>query len=128
MELRKLAIVLVAAATAIGIGASAAPTSHPGPFDSRTPPGCFFVRDIGDRTVGGPHTLYFKVKDQSHIHAVAYFHLETKGECNTGPTASDEHPAFTIRPAEMGAGHAAMICSPGEVMVYAANYCPLASM
>lgn len=94
MERRKLAIVALAAAAAVAVGGSA--PSDRSPFDNRTPPGCFFVGDIGDRTVGGAHTLCFKVKDQSHMHAAAYFHLETKGSCNTGPTSVDQHRAYGI--------------------------------
>jgi len=114
-------ILAVAAASATTVAAWAAPDEAPvfgkTTFDERTPPGCFFVRDIGDRTVGGPHTLYFKVKDQSHMHSVAFFHIETLGDCNTGPTSEDQHHAYRIRSTDPAAGDAAMICNPSELWI-----------
>ncbi|HEY3947786.1 hypothetical protein [Phenylobacterium sp.] len=117
MERRGLviAIAAAAAATAAATAATAAP-------QSRTP-GCFFVRDIGDRTVGGPHTLYFKVKDQSHMHAVAYFHVETRGYCNTGPISDDQHHAFRVGSTRLAAGNAAMICRADELIITGLRGC-----
>jgi hypothetical protein len=102
-------LVVAAAASAVAVGASPTP-------QSRTP-GCFFVRDIGDRTVGGPHTLYFKVKDQSHMRTVAYFHIETRGVCNAGPTSNDQHHAFTIGSTKLAAGDAATICTADDLQI-----------
>ncbi|HZZ32394.1 MAG TPA: hypothetical protein VFE10_10410 [Phenylobacterium sp.] len=117
MKLRFLAGLLGVAAAAAAFSAAAQP-----------PPGCFFVRDVGDRTVGGPHTLYFKVKDRAHMHAIAYFQVETAGACNTAPDSSSQHAAFRISSTVLAAGDAAMICKPGDLWITAASPCPVASI
>jgi hypothetical protein len=112
---------LLAALAGFAIAAAAFPAG------AQPAPGCFFVRDVGDRTVGGPHTLYFKVKDRSHMHAIAYFHVETKGDCDTG-RAPTEHAAFTVSSTVTAAGTAQVICNVNELAIAAANYCPVASV
>src|ERR1700744_1974228 len=112
---------LLAGLTALAMAVAALPAK------AQPPPGCFFVRDVGDRTVGGPHTLYFKVKDRAHMHAIAYFHVETKGDCDTG-RAPTEHAAFEVSSTVPAAGAAQAICSASELQITAANYCPVASV
>jgi hypothetical protein len=90
-------------------------------------PGCFFVRDIGDPTVGGPHTLYFKVKDRAHMHALAYFHVETKGVCDPTGT-STEHGGFEIYSSVFSSKHAQMICKPDDMVIRAGTVCPIATI
>src|SRR5471032_2040291 len=82
-------------------------------------PGCFFVRDIGDRTVTGPHTLYFKVKDVAHMHALAYYHVETSGRCLAGVDSPTEHAGFSVGIWTPAAGRAAQICSQKDLRISA---------
>jgi hypothetical protein len=90
-------------------------------------PGCFFVRDIADPTVGGPHTLYFKVKDRAHMHAIAYFHVETKGDCDP-VGSSTEHGGFDVYSGVFSSKHAQMICKPDDVVIRAGTVCPIATI
>jgi hypothetical protein len=117
MNLRLLAGLAGLASAALAFAAAAQPT-----------PGCFFVRDIGDRTAGGPHTLYFKVKDRSHMHAIAYFHVETKRDCDTGPDSNSQHAAFRVSSSAFAAGHAEMICKADDLVVAAGTVCPIATI
>ncbi|HEX2815680.1 MAG TPA: hypothetical protein VHN39_04775 [Phenylobacterium sp.] len=80
---------------------------------------CFFVRDVGDRTVGGPHTLYFKVKDVAHMHALAYYHVETSGRCLAGVDSPTEHAGFSVGIWTPAAGRAAQICSQKDLRISA---------
>jgi hypothetical protein len=90
--------------------------------------GCFFVRDIGDRSVGGPHTLYFKVKDRAHMHAIAYFHVETQSACDTS-RSDTEHGGFGISSSVLSASRAQMICKPDDVVINTGRItCPIASI
>ncbi|HEX3367362.1 hypothetical protein [Phenylobacterium sp.] len=116
MNLRRLAGLAGVATVALASAAAAEPTR-----------GCFFVRDVGDRTVGGPHTLYFKVKDVSHMHAVAYFHVETKHVCDA--VGSDtEHGGFQISSNVLSARHAQMICKADDLVITAGTVCPIATI
>jgi hypothetical protein len=116
MNLRRLAWVAGVATAALAFAAVAQPA-----------PGCFFVRDIGDRTVGGPHTLYFKVKDQAHMHAIAYFHVETQHNCDT--SASDtQHGGFRIGSTRVNVRRAEMICKPEDVKIDTGVRCPIATI
>ena len=115
MNLRLLAG-LVSLATA-GVAFAAA---------AQAPPGCFYVRDIGDRTVGGPHTLYFKVKDRAHMHAVAYYRIETDGVCATG-AAPTQHAAYSIRSVDLAAADA-KICKAADLRIQADSRCWATSM
>ncbi|THD61865.1 hypothetical protein [Phenylobacterium sp.] len=112
MKLNRLAGLAGIAALILASAASAAPEK-----------GCFFVRDIGDRVAAGPHTLYFKVKDIDHMHAVAYFHVETKGDCVTGGTP--RHEAFEVLSGILSSRHAEMICKPADVQIRSEIACPI---
>jgi hypothetical protein len=103
--------------------ASAAST---GPAASAPERGCFFVRDIGDRVAAGPHTLYFKVKDVDHMHALAYFHVETKGDCVAGGTP--RHEGFEVVSGILSSRHAEMICKPDDVQIRSDINCPIATI
>jgi hypothetical protein len=87
--------------------------------------GCFFVRDVGDRTVTGPHSLYFKVKDVAHMHALAYFHVETKGQCGTGEVG---HGRFEVTSNIFSPKHDEMICSVNDVRITDGVACPVATI
>ena len=89
--------------------------------------GCFFVRDIGDRTVTGPHTLYFKVKDRAHMHAIAYFHVETRHTCDTARSDTD-HGGFEVSSTRPETRRAQMICKPEDLAINAGVPCDIASI
>jgi hypothetical protein len=117
MNVRLLTGLAAAATLALAFSAAAAP-----------PPGCFYVRDVGDRSVGGPHTLYFKVKDEAHMHAIAYFHVETKGACDTSESTT-EHAGFQVGSARLDSNrHVAMICKAEDLIVDTGLPCPIASI
>jgi hypothetical protein len=103
----KVLLVAASAVAALGVGAAASPSGS----------SCFFVRDVGDRTVGGPHTLYFKVKDTAHMHAVAYYHVETSGRCMAGMTSPTQHSGFAVDAWPLAAGAAAKVCSQKELVI-----------
>src|SRR5471032_2684872 len=88
-------------------------------------PGCFFVRDIGDRTVTGPHSLYFKVKDVAHMHALAYFHVETRGQCGAGEVG---HAKFEVSSNILSAKRDQMICKVEDIVITDGVTCPVASI
>jgi hypothetical protein len=88
---------------------------------------CFFVRDVGDRTVGGPHTLYFKVKDRAHMHALAYYHVETSGRCMAGADSPTQHAGFGVGVWFPAAGAAAQVCSQKDLKISAGGPCSVAS-
>jgi hypothetical protein len=89
-------------------------------------PGCFFVRDIADPVAAGPHTFYFKVKDINHMHAIAYFHVETKEHCDAGPTPV--HGGFEIVSGILSPRRSEMICKPADIQLRAGVDCPIATV
>ena len=114
MNLRLLTGLAAAATVALASAAAAQPA-----------PGCFFVRDVGDRTVTGPHSLYFKVKDVSHMHALAYFHVETKSQCGTGEVG---HAKFEVSSNVFSPKHDQMICGVDDVRITDGVSCPIATI
>jgi hypothetical protein len=90
---------------------------------------CFFVRDVGDRTVGGPHTLYFKVKDRAHMHALGVYRVETSGRCLAGVSSPTQHAGFSVDAWPPNAGAAAQVCSQKDlrISVEGGVDCPVAS-
>ena len=116
MTLRCLAGLAGVAVAAVAFAAAAQPA-----------PGCFFVRDIGDRTVGGPHTLYFKVKDRAHMHAIAYFHVETRHTCDTSHSDT-EHGGFEVSSNRPDTRRALMICKPEDLAINAGVPCDIATI
>jgi hypothetical protein len=114
MNLRLLAGLAGVATLALASTAAAQPA-----------PGCFFVRDVGDRTVTGPHSLYFKVKDVSHMHALAYFHVETRGQCGTGEVG---HGNFTVSSNVVSPKRDQMICKADDIVITDGVSCPIATI
>ena len=115
MNMRLLAGLAGAATLALASAAAAQPA-----------PGCFFVRDIGDRTVTGPHSLYFKVKDPAHMHALApTSHVETRGACGTGEVG---HGSFVVSSTVLSPKRDEMICSVNDVRITDGVSCPVATI
>jgi hypothetical protein len=110
--MKLLLLVALAGATMASGGAAFAAANQ---SLSGTP--CFFVRDVGDRTVGGPHTLYFKVKDRAHMHALAYYRVETVGHCAVGADLPTQHAGFSVGAWSLAAGGAAQVCSRKDLRI-----------
>ncbi len=102
-------ILAALAGCAVAFGAAADPSLSHG--------SCFFVRDVGDRTIAGPHTLYFKVKDPAHMHTLGYFRLETTADCHPGMAVPTQHAGFSLSSTRLAAGAAAQICSVRDVRI-----------
>ena len=94
-------------------------------------PSCFNTREVANRTVGGPHTLYFDVKDRSHLNTVAYIYVETKRDCHT-VESSGGHGGFQVESAAGPGGRPAMICKPADIAIVpdpdAGRTCPVATI
>jgi hypothetical protein len=120
---------LLLLATLAGATAISGPAALGAPSQSLSGSPCFFVRDVGDRTVGGPHTLYFKVKDVAHMHALAYYRVETSGRCQAGMDKPTQHAGFDVGAWTLAAGRAAQICSAKDLRISAdgGSYCKVAS-
>jgi hypothetical protein len=105
----KLLILAALAGSAVAFGATADPS-----FAHNQ---CFFVRDVGDRTIAGPRTLYFKVKDPAHMHTLAYFRLETIESCHPGMDQPTQHAGFSITSTRLAARGSAEICGVRDVRI-----------
>jgi len=105
---RLLLAALAASAAALGA------TAQPAPGNA-----CFFVRDVGDRSVVGSHTIYFKVTERAHMHTIAYYRVETDGRCDVGANASDPHHGFWVASSSVAAGEAAQVCNKSELKIEA---------
>jgi hypothetical protein len=92
---------------------------------------CFFIRDVGDRTVAGPRTLYFKVKDRAHMHALAYYRVDLREACGAGTRSSTQHNGFLVGSSVPAAGASSRICSAADLRIAADDHgpiCPVADM
>ncbi len=90
-------------------------------------PGCFLLHDVGDRTVAGPHTLYFKVKDAAHMHAISYYRVETAGRCDAGVESTTQHAGFSVGSYDV---EPIQVCKTGDlrISVPGSRDCRVASM
>jgi hypothetical protein len=95
---------LAAAALSPAFGAAAQPHADPG---------CFLLRSVGDRTVVG-HTLYFKVKDVAHMHAIAYYRVETIGRCDAGLESPTLHSGFSVGSYQLAA---IQVCKASDLRI-----------
>jgi hypothetical protein len=105
----KLLLLTALAGAAVAFGAAAQPLSEKS---------CFLATAIGDHTVGGPHTLYFKVKDRANMHALAFYRVEISGRCQAGMNSSTEHGGFAIGSIDR-LGAAPPVCSRTDLRVTA---------
>jgi hypothetical protein len=113
--MKLLVLAAFAAATA---AAAAFPAAAQKPTDrSLVVDNCFFVRDVGDRTVVGQHTLYFKVKDRAHMHAIAYYRVETTPRCTAGVESPTQHAGFVVDSYEVASHIARQVCRPADLRI-----------
>ena len=61
------------------------------------------------------------------MHAIAYFHVETKGVCDAKDTPT-EHGGFDIGSNVFSSKHAAMICKADDLVIRAGTVCPIATI
>jgi hypothetical protein len=80
-------------------------------------PGCFLVGDVGDRTVAGPHTLYFKVKDAAHMHAIAYYRVELSGRCDVGAGSPTQHMGFGVSTYDRARNKPGQVCRTADLKI-----------
>ena len=113
---------LVLAALATAALAPALPAAAQKPADrSLAVDSCFFVRDVGDRTIGGANILYFKVKDRAHMHAIAYYRVETNGRCTAGMEAPTQHAGFVVDSYEVASHIARQVCKAADLRIRVAK-------
>ena len=113
-------------AGALALAASTpAPAAPPG-----AGPGCFYVRDVGGRSVADSNTVYFGVLDRSHMTTQAYFRARVSG-CHLIPGSHSRSSAagvFRVRTVNDAAGASDRVCSIGDLQIEAATTCHVESL
>jgi hypothetical protein len=107
--MKRLVLTLLAAA-ALGpaFGAAAQP---------RADNACFLVRDVGERSMAGPHTLYFKVNDRAQMHALAYYRVEVDGRCASAKTVGNHRSDLSVGSFTLAPAGAEQICGAKDLRV-----------
>jgi hypothetical protein len=114
---------ITAAALALAAPTSAAAQSGAGP-------GCFYVRDVGGRSVADSNTLYFGVLDRSHMTTQAYFRVRVSG-CHVVPGSHSRSSAagvFSVRTVIDAAGRSDRVCGIGDLKIEAGTTCKVESL
>ena len=117
--------VFLIAAGALALAASTPALAAPGPG-----PGCFYVRDVGGRSVADPNTVYFGVLDRSHMTTQAYFRVRVSG-CHVIPgshSRSSAAGAFRVGTMFDAAGASDRVCSIGDLKIEAGLSCHVESL
>jgi hypothetical protein len=65
------------------------------------------------------------VKDVAHMHAIAYFHVETQGQCGTGEVG---HGKFEVSSNVFSPKHDQMICKIDDIVITDGVTCPIATL
>lgn len=105
---RRVLALLAAAALSPAFGVAAQP---------RADNACFLVRDVGERSMSGPHTLYFKVNDRAHMHALAYYRVEVDGRCTSAKAAGNHRSDLRVGSFTLAPAGAAQICGAKDLRV-----------
>lgn len=114
----------------IAAGALVLAASTPALAASGAGPGCFYIRDVGGRSVADPNTLYFGVLDRSHMKTQAYFRVRVSG-CNVVPgshSRSSARGVFRVRTISDAAGASDRVCSIGDLEIEAGTTCHIESL
>jgi hypothetical protein len=117
--------VLLIAAGALALAASTPAPAAPGPG-----PGCFYIRDVGGRSVVDPNTVYFGVLDRSHMTTQAYFRVRISG-CHVIPGSHSRSSAagvFRVRTVFDAAGASDKVCSINDLKIEAGTTCQVESL
>ncbi|MFL5295493.1 MAG: hypothetical protein ACJ798_03840 [Phenylobacterium sp.] len=105
--------------------AALAVIAAPAASAAQLPAGCFFIRDVGGRSVIDEHTLYFSVMDKSRMKALAYFRV-TVDVCPVIPGSNSRSAGaglFGVTTQEKFAGASAHVCKPEELKIVAGTTC-----
>lgn len=118
--------VFLIAAGALALAASMPARAAP----SGAGPGCFYIRDVGGRSVVDANTLYFGVLDRSHMKTQAYFRVRVSG-CHVIPGSHSRSSAtgvFRVRTVSDAAGVSDRVCSINDLQIDAATTCHVESL
>jgi hypothetical protein len=88
-------------------------------------PGCFFVRDVGGRSVADMNTLYFGVLDKAHMTTKAYFRVRVT-DCNVIPgshSRAGPHGLFAVTSQDKAPGASAQVCSIHDLKIWTGTSC-----
>ena len=107
--MKRLVLTLLAAAAVSPAFAAAA--------QPRADNACFLVRDVGERSMAGPHTLYFKVNDRAGMHALAYYRVEIDGHCAAAKSPGNHRSDLRLSSFTLAPGRAAQICGAHDLRV-----------
>jgi len=114
---------LLFAAAVLALGAPA--HAQPGPG-----PGCFYVRDVGGRSVADSNTLYFGVLDRAHMTTQAFFRVRVSG-CHVVPGSHSRNSAagtFRVRTVIDAAGRSDRVCGVDDLKIEAGTTCKVESL
>ena len=117
--------VFLIAAGALALAASTPALAAPGPG-----PGCFYVRDVGGRSVADRNTIYFGVLDRSHMTTQAYFRVRVS-DCHVIPgshSRSGAAGAFRVGTLFDAPGRSDRVCSIGDLKIEAGLPCHVESL
>jgi hypothetical protein len=93
-------------------------------------PGCFFVRDVGGRSVLDEHTLYFGVLDKAHMTTQAYFRVRVS-DCPVVPGSNSRagpHGLFGVTSEVKAAGRSAQVCGLHDLKISTGTSCKVESL
>jgi hypothetical protein len=93
-------------------------------------PGCFFVRDVGGRSVADTNTLYFGVLDKAHMTTKAYFRVKVT-DCNViagSHSRAGPHGLFSVASEVPAPGAAAQVCSVKQLKIWTGTSCHVESL
>jgi hypothetical protein len=88
-------------------------------------PGCFFVRDVGGRSVADVNTLYFGVLDKAHMTTKAYFKVRVT-DCRVIPgshSRAGPHGLFSVDSEVPAPGASAQVCSAKQLKISSGTTC-----
>jgi hypothetical protein len=93
-------------------------------------PGCFFVRDVGGRSVADMNTLYFGVLDKAHMTTRAYFRVKVT-DCNViagSNSRAGPHGLFSVASEVPAPGASAQVCSVKQLKIWTGTSCHVESL
>lgn len=110
--------------------AAALALATPAHAQSAAGPGCFYVRDVGGRSVADSNTLYFGVLDRSHMTTQAFFRVRVSG-CHVVPGSHSRSSAagvFSVRTVIDAAGRSDRVCGVDDLKIEAGTTCKVESL
>jgi len=92
-------------------------------------PGCFFVRDVGGRSVLDEHTIYFGVLDKAHMTTQAYYRVQVS-DCPVVPGSNSRSSAvglFRVSSEVKAAGRSEQVCGKDTLKISTGTSCKVES-